>query len=180
MRRTRDGTRSKRLGSVVRCVKIVPKVGHSVFLGSNGKISSCRHERYRSRFAGRSFGAGLLFRLAAGICVERGGNVFVPGRNFFVYRVVANQVTLILKTTRSQYGSPFNDSNDYVVLNDGHVIGRIMLQPQAPQGRPWFWTITDMEYPRTIHSRGYSATFEEAMKDFKTQWLTADRIHLAI
>jgi hypothetical protein len=61
--------------------------------------------------------------------------------------------TLILKTTRSQYGSPFDDSkNDYVILSDGHVIGRIMLQPQAPQGRPWFWTITDMEYPRTIHA----------------------------
>ena len=31
----------------------------------------------------------------------------------------------ILKTTRSQYGSPFDAKNDYVVLNDGRVIGRI-------------------------------------------------------
>ncbi|MFZ0064858.1 MAG: hypothetical protein WAK90_01690 [Pseudolabrys sp.] len=43
--------------------------------------------------------------------------------------------TLILKTTRSQYGSPF-DNDDYVVLRDGHVIGRIMLHPQVPEGRP--------------------------------------------
>ena len=41
--------------------------------------------------------------------------------------------TLILKTTRSQYGSPF-DNDDYVVLHDDHVIGRIMLHPQAPEG----------------------------------------------
>jgi hypothetical protein len=78
--------------------------------------------------------------------------------------------TLILKTTRSQYGSPF-DNDDYVVLHDGHVIGRIMLHPQVPEGRPWLWTITAMDYPPTIHSRGYSATREEAMTDFKAQWL---------
>ena len=41
--------------------------------------------------------------------------------------------TLILKTTRSQYGSPF-DNDDYVVLHDGHVIGRIMLHPLVPEG----------------------------------------------
>ena len=54
--------------------------------------------------------------------------------------------TLILKTTRSQYGSPFDDKNDYVVLRDGHVIGRIFMPPQAPERQPWFWTITAREY----------------------------------
>jgi len=34
------------------------------------------------------------------------------------------------------------------------------------------WTITAREYPPTIYSRGYSATREEAMADFKKQWLT--------
>ena len=81
--------------------------------------------------------------------------------------------TLILKTTRSQYGSPFDDKNDYVVLRDGHVIGRIFMPPQAPERQPWFWTITAMDYPRTIHSRGYSASREQAMQDFKTQWMIA-------
>ena len=49
------------------------------------------------------------------------------------------------------------------------------MSSQAPEGRPWFWTITAMDYPPTIHSRGYSPTREEAMKDFKTRWLGADR-----
>ena len=80
-------------------------------------------------------------------------------------------VTLILKTTRSQYGSPFDAENDYVVLHDGRVIGRIFLSPQAPQGCSWFWTITAREHPASIHSRGYSATREQAMADFKAQWL---------
>jgi hypothetical protein len=41
---------------------------------------------------------------------------------------------------------------------------------QAPQGQPWFWTITAREYLPTTHSRGYSATREEAMMDFKAEF----------
>ena len=82
-------------------------------------------------------------------------------------------VNLILKTTRSHYGDTTWSDYDYVVFADGHVIGRIMLHPQVPPGRPWFWTITAMDYPMTIHSRGYSETREGAMADFKAQWLDA-------
>jgi hypothetical protein len=46
-----------------------------------------------------------------------------------------------------------------------------MLDSQAPQGRPWFWTITAREKPPSIHNRGFSATRERAMADFKAQWL---------
>jgi hypothetical protein len=42
---------------------------------------------------------------------------------------------------------------------------------QAPQDQPWFWTITAREYPTTTHNRGYSATREQAMADFKAQRL---------
>ena len=35
---------------------------------------------------------------------------------------------------------------------DRHV-GRIMLYPQAPQGQPWFWTIT-ARVPQYPHDRG--------------------------
>ena len=39
------------------------------------------------------------------------------------------------------------DKDDHVVLDGGRAIGRIFQQPQAPSGRPWFWTITASEYP---------------------------------
>jgi hypothetical protein len=50
-------------------------------------------------------------------------------------------------------------------------IGRIFQAPQAPEGQLWFSTITAVEFPPSIHNRGYSATRDQAVKDFKMQWL---------
>jgi hypothetical protein len=80
---------------------------------------------------------------------------------------------LVLKPTGSHYGRPWLDKeNDYVVLDAGQIVGRIMLHPQAPGGHPWFWTITARAFPPSIHIRGYSATREQAMADFKALWLS--------
>jgi len=76
---------------------------------------------------------------------------------------------LLLSPTRKHYR--IGDKNDYVVLDGGRVIGRIMLHPQAPDGHPWFWTITDPDIRPSLDKRGYSATRELAMADFKARWL---------
>jgi hypothetical protein len=77
--------------------------------------------------------------------------------------------TLILKKTGSHYGQPWGD-NDYVVLDSGQVVGRIMFRPQAPEGRSWFWTITARSL-NSIDGRGYATTRLQAMVDFKARWL---------
>ena len=69
----------------------------------------------------------------------------------------------------------FQVDDDYIVRDRARnvVVGRIMLHPQAPKGQPWFWTITAREIPSSIHNRGYSATREQAMADFKARWLAS-------
>jgi hypothetical protein len=45
-------------------------------------------------------------------------------------------------------------------LGGGHVVGRILLHLQGPEGQPWFWSITAIDY---------SATREQAMADFRAR-----------
>jgi hypothetical protein len=81
---------------------------------------------------------------------------------------------LILKhANKSRLGAIDWGPNDFDVCVSGRSIGRIFLAPQSPPDRSWMWTITARDYPRTIHSPGYSATREQAMADFKAQWLLA-------
>jgi hypothetical protein len=77
------------------------------------------------------------------------------------------QMTLILKhANKNRLGAIDWGPNDFDVCVSDRCIGRIFLSRQAPVGRPWFWTITAMDYPPTIHSRGYSPTREHAMAGF--------------
>jgi hypothetical protein len=39
----------------------------------------------------------------------------------------------------------------------------------APDDRRWFWTIT-ARVPQSAYDRGYAASREEAMQDFKVRW----------
>jgi hypothetical protein len=76
---------------------------------------------------------------------------------------------VLIKASKSRGGVWSDD--DYYVRDRAHkVVGRIMLHPQAPKDQPWFWTITAREIQPSVHNRGYSATREQAMADFKARW----------
>jgi hypothetical protein len=65
---------------------------------------------------------------------------------------------LILKKIASHYGSPWTaKDDDYVVLDAGQVIGRIMLNQHAPRGHLWLWTITARAVI-AMDARGYATS----------------------
>jgi hypothetical protein len=82
---------------------------------------------------------------------------------------------VLIKASMSLGGVWADD--DYLVRDRARnvVVGRIMLHPQAPESQPWFWMITAREIPPSVQNRGYSATREQAMADFKAQWTATQR-----
>jgi hypothetical protein len=79
-------------------------------------------------------------------------------------------MNLILKrANKNRLGAIDWGPNDFDVCDGDRCIGRIMLHPQTPKDRPWFWTITALEQPPSIHNKGYCATREQAMAAFKAQ-----------
>jgi hypothetical protein len=78
----------------------------------------------------------------------------------------------VLVSARKSRGGEWWSPDDYDVRDShGKVVGRIMRHPQAPKDQPWFWTITARKIPPSVHNRGYSQGREQAMADFKKQWL---------
>jgi hypothetical protein len=61
----------------------------------------------------------------------------------------------------------WND-DDFDVLADGAVVGRIMKAAAAPVGAPWLWTIPSYENRQPMH--GYKVTREAAMGTFAKSW----------
>jgi hypothetical protein len=73
-------------------------------------------------------------------------------------------VPLILKR------APVGDNpDDYSVLENGVVVGRIFKSQVAPEGRPWMWASGHSGHiKRAAH--GYEATREAAMAAFAKSW----------
>ena len=68
--------------------------------------------------------------------------------------------------------APVGDNpEDYAVLEDGVVVGRIFLAAVAPAERPWMWASGhNGDIERAAH--GYEPTREAAMAAFAKSWRT--------
>jgi len=76
---------------------------------------------------------------------------------------------LILKRASASRSSGQWRDDDYDVLENGVVVGRIFKVPVAPPDRPWMWASGhNGEIRRAAH--GYEATREAAMAAFAKSW----------
>jgi hypothetical protein len=61
------------------------------------------------------------------------------------------------------------NQDDYDVLEDGVIVGRIFKVPIAPQDQPWMWASGhNGDYRRAAF--GYEPTREAAMQAFAKSW----------
>jgi hypothetical protein len=75
-------------------------------------------------------------------------------------------VSLILKRASTSRPSGEWSDDDYDVLADGVVVGRIMRAAASPEGSPWMWTLAFGHHEDRTPTHGYEPTREGAMAAF--------------
>ena len=77
---------------------------------------------------------------------------------------------LILKRASASRPSGEWNDDDFDVLADGAVVGRILKVHAAPAGSPWMWTLAFGHHEDRTSTDGYAATREAAMAAFAKSW----------
>src|SRR6201982_4153778 len=77
---------------------------------------------------------------------------------------------LILKRASDSRPSGEWSDDDYDVLAEGVVVGRIMRAAAAPVDAPWLWTLAFGHHEDRTPTHGYGPTREAAMAAFAKSW----------
>jgi hypothetical protein len=73
------------------------------------------------------------------------------------------------RASASRPSGEWND-DDYDVLADGDVVGRIFKANASPVGASWMWTLAFGHHEDRTPTHGYAATREAAMAAFAKSW----------
>jgi hypothetical protein len=73
------------------------------------------------------------------------------------------------RASASRLSGEWSD-DDYDVLADGIVVGRIMKAAAAPVDAPWLWTLAYGHHEDRTPTHGYEPTREAAMTAFAKSW----------
>jgi hypothetical protein len=84
-------------------------------------------------------------------------------------RGVVQQSLILKRASASRPSGEWND-DDFDVLADGIVVGRIMKAAAAPEGTPWMWTLAFGHHEDRTQTHGYTATREAAVAAFAKSW----------
>jgi hypothetical protein len=82
------------------------------------------------------------------------------------------QSLIIKRASISRPSGQWND-DDFDVLADGAVVGRIFNAAASPVGTPWMWTLAFGHHEDRTPTHGYGATREAAMVAFAKSWRRA-------
>ena len=82
---------------------------------------------------------------------------------------------LTLKRASASRQSGEWGEDDYDVLAEGIVVGRVMKAAAAPVGTPWLWTLAYGHHEDRSPIYGYEATREAAMVAFAKSWRRESR-----
>jgi len=64
-----------------------------------------------------------------------------------------------------------NGSDDYDVLSNGEVVGRISVATfTTPGGMPWMWALADGHHSDRTPTHGFAVTREAALVAFAKSW----------
>ena len=77
---------------------------------------------------------------------------------------------LTLKRAAASRQSGEWGEDDYDLLADGAVVGRIVKAAASPLGRPWMWTLLFGCHEDRTPTHGYEPTREAAMAAFAKSW----------
>jgi len=77
---------------------------------------------------------------------------------------------LVLKRASASRPSGEWNDEDFDVLVDGAVVGRIFKVHAAPAGTPWMWTLAFGHHEDRWPTHGYEPTREAAMAAFAKSW----------
>ena len=78
-------------------------------------------------------------------------------------------MTLTLKRASASRPSGEWNEDDFDVLAEGVVVGRIMKAAAVP-GQPWMWTLAFGYHEDRTPTHGYAETREAAMGAFAKSW----------
>jgi hypothetical protein len=77
---------------------------------------------------------------------------------------------LVLKRASASRPSGGWSDDDYDVLAEGVIVGRIMKAAASPVETPWLWTLAFGHHEDRTPTHGYAATREAAMAAFAKSW----------
>ena len=77
---------------------------------------------------------------------------------------------LILKRASASRTSGQWKEDDFDVLADGVVVGRIIKAAASPVDAPWLWTLAFGHHEDRMPTHGYEPTREAAMAAFAKSW----------